>query len=1299
MPAGYTVGAAHIQVLPSIRGLHRDLGRQLKGIRPVITAGVKPEVDTSAANKAEAQLRVISARLSKARDAEAAAVGRVRVAEAQLAEVRDKAGAKASQLADAEERLATTRRALADVQQTVTRTTEEHAAAERRLADVLLSTQRQSRGVIAQLRGIADGIAAVDDRPIRRTLGTLGRFGVVAVGAASAVVAIGSGVPAILSLASALTAVIGVAGLLPAVLGAGALAVGALVLGFAGIGKALKPTQAVAGAVNGLVSARQAADRAAVRGAEQVKAAESALVRAQRSAVDAQADLNRARAEAVELLQDLRLSLRGAALDERSAQLGLQRAQQELTAAIETGVSGLDLEEARLGVDQATQALAETQERYGDLREEAVAAERAGVEGAENVLAAQSRLAHATEGVASAQQDLTRTRRDAAWAELDAAQALQQASERLATAAPPVLAPSAAAFVAAIKRLGPEFTALRLDVQQRLFAGLAERVDVLGGRLLPILRSSLTSVADTLNRSGRGVADFFALPKTNADVRVALADTTKGLDAAAGAAVPLTKAWTDFSVVGASFLPGLGRNVTDLATRLSDLVARTRDSGELGSWIQNGLTRLGQLFDLARNLGGLFGLAFAAADLAGVDLLVTLRDVTGELKTALGSPEGQSGLQTFFASLRGVVDSLLPGLGAVNDTLQVVLSKIGPTLPGVGGAFSAVAIAVAPLVKDLARLTGVVLPPLVATIRVLAPILVPAAVGLTTVYLALRAWLIISTIVTFVRAFIAGQTVLNAVLAANPIGVVVLALVALAAGLIYAYRHSETFRQIVQSAWQGIQASVGWAWEHVIQPVFKALTWYAQNILGPVVLWLWSNIIKPAFSDAGATISWVWGNVIKPAFDALRHGVSLVGQAFSAAVDFVSRVWYRLQEIAARPVNFVIETVYNAGIKAVWDKVAGFVGLPQLPRATPIGLGPAGPSFSRGQAALSAGGVLDGYAPGRDSVPALLSPGEAVLVPELVRAIGPGAIIAANRAASGRQPGGRGGRYAGGGIVGRSLEGIKDFATGAANWTVGLIADPIGTLKRMFGDPAAKVRATLGRAPLVDLVAAVPGRMVSAAVDWLGAKVKAIFGDSVGGGAFDGRGDWPRAVPGTLAANTAAAVAHVRDTFGISNIGTLGNRPNKSDHPLGKALDVMIADWSRPAGIAKGNAVATFFATNPKAFGTKYVIWRDRINSGQGWEPYGHPNGPTNNPTLQHRDHVHVSLYDGGGWLPPGYSQIYNGTGRPEPVLTDAQWRTITRAATDQGGADRHYHLTAQVTPTTDVSAQFRRMEILAGVD
>ena len=53
----------------------------------------------------------------------------------------------------------------------------------------------------------------------------------------------------------------------------------------------------------------------------------------------------------------------------------------------------------------------------------------------------------------------------------------------------------------------------------------------------------------------------------------------------------------------------------------------------------------------------------------------------------------------------------------------------------------------------------------------------------------------------------AAQWAYNAALSANPIGLVIVAVAALAAGLIYAYKHSETFRAIVTAAFNGVKVA------------------------------------------------------------------------------------------------------------------------------------------------------------------------------------------------------------------------------------------------------------------------------------------------------------------------------------------------------------------------------------------------------------------------------------------------------------------------------------------------------------
>ena len=60
------------------------------------------------------------------------------------------------------------------------------------------------------------------------------------------------------------------------------------------------------------------------------------------------------------------------------------------------------------------------------------------------------------------------------------------------------------------------------------------------------------------------------------------------------------------------------------------------------------------------------------------------------------------------------------------------------------------------------------------------------------------------------KIWAAGQWLLNAALTANPIGIVVVAIAALVAGIIYAYKHSQTFRRIVDGALRGIGQAFVW---------------------------------------------------------------------------------------------------------------------------------------------------------------------------------------------------------------------------------------------------------------------------------------------------------------------------------------------------------------------------------------------------------------------------------------------------------------------------------------------------------
>jgi phage-related protein len=77
------------------------------------------------------------------------------------------------------------------------------------------------------------------------------------------------------------------------------------------------------------------------------------------------------------------------------------------------------------------------------------------------------------------------------------------------------------------------------------------------------------------------------------------------------------------------------------------------------------------------------------------------------------------------------------------------------------------------------------------------------------------------------------QAALNLVLSLNPIGLVIIAIAGLAAGLIYAYKHSKTFRDIVNGVWASVKGfvigaidKIKGAYTTLVTAGGKVITWF-----------------------------------------------------------------------------------------------------------------------------------------------------------------------------------------------------------------------------------------------------------------------------------------------------------------------------------------------------------------------------------------------------------------------------------------------------------------------------------------
>ena len=150
------------------------------------------------------------------------------------------------------------------------------------------------------------------------------------------------------------------------------------------------------------------------------------------------------------------------------------------------------------------------------------------------------------------------------------------------------------------------------------------------------------------------------------------------------------------------------------------------------------------------------------------------------------------------------------------------------------------------------------------------------------------------------------------------------------------------------------------------------------------------------------------------------------------------------------------------------------------------------------------------------------------------------------------------------------------------------------------------------------VVSAATGEARDAAGVWAAAAAEITPSDrGPGGRAGQAASSCPAGTKGfgAVAAEVREAGEQLRCMFAVNTVYGVAGRSNASDHPAGRALDFM-ASW------ATGDRLAEYAAANMERLGISYVIYRQRINTGNGWERMEDRGGATAN----HMDHVHVSF-------------------------------------------------------------------------
>ena len=177
-----------------------------------------------------------------------------------------------------------------------------------------------------------------------------------------------------------------------------------------------------------------------------------------------------------------------------------------------------------------------------------------------------------------------------------------------------------------------------------------------------------------------------------------------------------------------------------------------------------------------------------------------------------------------------------------------------------------------------------------------------ASVGLSTAaFVAQKVAMVAGTAIT--GAMTVAQWALNAAMSANPIGLVIAIIVALVAAIVLAYKNSETFRNIVQAAWNGIKVAASFAWNNILKPALDGLL-AALGWVGDKAMWLWQNVMVPAWDAIKNAISAVW-NFIKPILDNIGKGIESLGTIAAKVGDAMRNAFNGVVDVLKAPIHMV----------------------------------------------------------------------------------------------------------------------------------------------------------------------------------------------------------------------------------------------------------------------------------------------------------------------------------------------------------------------------------------------------------
>jgi hypothetical protein len=499
----------------------------------------------------------------------------------------------------------------------------------------------------------------------------------------------------------------------------------------------------------------------------------------------------------------------------------------------------------------------------------------------------------------------------------------------------------------------------------------------------------------------------------------------------------------------------------------------------------------------------------------------------------------------------------------------------------------------------------------------------------------------------------------NAAMRANPIGVVITIIMLLVGVLVILYQRNQTVRRVVDAAWKGIKtaiSAVGSWFQNTLWPLFRK---YLDFLMTHFRLFL--RIAQSVWTTARSVISGQVALVIK-VFQGLRNFVTkTLPDGFKSGVSAIQRYWKGVQEAARVPVAFVVNRVVNPFITG-FNKISSVFGVKAVPTV----------------GGFAEGGQIPGPPSSKDNRVAWLKDAAGRAVSSISVATGEFIVNARDTAKAlpllrWINDGMKGGpaaitRRLGRRPVDRAGDGSEGYAF-AKGGLVGFLSDVWGAIS----DPAKLIKA-----PVEAMIRQIPGGgLVRDVLVGMGHKlISGLTGFLSGGGGFGG---------GTATGNVGKAQSFVRaqagkpygwanagpGSYDCSGIVSAAYNVMKGKNPYshtfstgslpgpwfaqGRRVGPLVAGWAHPgqrgASANVGHMAGSIGGMPFSSTGSRGVRVGPAADKVTDFAYIGAARAAGGLVELQKIAKVAQADF-GNVTLAPGQNLIYNGLGRPEPLVT-----------------------------------------------